>query len=82
MNFEPKSKISKFIGDKSAINIKIGDKKQAILDFIKQKGFAKTAEISDFLKLSPSRTRDYLRELVNEGFLTASGANKNRTYSL
>ena len=82
MNLEPKSKTSKVIGDKSAINIKIGDKKQAILDFIKEKGSAKTAEISDFLKLSPSRTRDYLRELVNEGFLTASGANKNRMYSL
>ena len=79
---EHKSKRSIIIGDKSAIKIKIGDKKQAILDFIKQKGFAKTAEISGFLKLSPSRTRDYLRELVSEGYLTTSGANKNRMYLL
>ena len=77
-SLEPK----KIFGDKSAINIKIGDKKQAILDFIKEKGSAKTAEISDFIKLSPSRTRDYLRELVNDGLLTAEGANKNRTYFL
>ena len=62
--------------------LKIYDKKQAILDFIKQNGFAKTAEISGFLKLNPSRTRDYLRELVSEGYLTTSGANKNRMYSL
>ena len=81
-SLESKSENSKIIGDKSAINIKIGDKKQAILDFIKQKGSAKTAEISSFLGLGPSRTRDYLRELVNEGYLTISGANKNRTYSL
>ena len=70
------------IGDKSAINSKIGDKKQAIINYIKKKGFAKTAEISDLLKLSTSRTRDYLKELVDEGYLIALGANKNRKYKL
>lgn len=68
------------IGDKSAINQKIGDKKQAIINYIKEKGSAKTAEISDLLKLSPSRTRDYLKELIDEGYLIALGANKNRKY--
>lgn len=70
------------IGDKSAINQKIGDKKQAIINYIKEKGSAKTAEISVLLKLSPSRTRDYLKELVDEGYLIALGANKNRKYKL
>ena len=49
------------IGDKSAINPEIGDKKQQIL---------------------ASRTRDYLKQLVEEGKLLAMGANKNRTYKL
>ncbi len=70
------------IGDKSAINFKIGDKKQAILDFIKSKGFVKNADVAEYIGLSPSRTRDYLKELVSDGFLLASGANKNRVYSL
>ena len=71
---------SEIIGDKSAIKIKIGDKKQAILKFIKEKGSAKAIEVSEFIGLSPSRTRDYLKELVSDGHLKTSGANKNRIY--
>ena len=71
---------NEIIGDKSAIKIKIGDKKQAILNFIKEKGSAKAIEVSEFIGLSPSRTRDYLKELVSDGHLKTSGANKNRVY--
>ena len=59
-----------------------GAGKTTVINYIKEKGSAKTAEISDLLKLSPSRTRDYLKELVNEGCLIALGANKNRKYKL
>lgn len=67
-------------GNKSAIKSKIGDKKQAIINYFNQNKCAKASEIASFIKLSPSRTRDYLAELVKEGYLRTEGANKNRIY--
>ena len=68
------------IGDKkSAINTRT---KQAILDFMKGKDFVKASEIAEAIDLKPSRTRDYLGELVKEGLIIAEGSNRNRIYKL
>ena len=68
------------IGDKkSAINLRT---KLAILDFMKGKEFVKARDVAEAIELKPSRTRDYLGELVKEGFIIAEGSNRNRVYRL
>lgn len=68
------------IGDKkSAINSRT---KQAILTFMKGKEFVKASEVAEAIQLKPSRTRDYLGELVKEGKIIAEGSNRNRVYKL
>ena len=71
--------------------IKIGDKKSAISERVKESIIAyltdnpegKTSEISEHIGLGSSRTRDYLRELLNEGVIeTAGSSNKTRAYRL
>ena len=64
-------------GDKSAINYK-----EKILEYLEEHTEARTQEISLYIVLKLSRTKDYLSELVEEGNIIANGANKNRTYSL
>ena len=57
------------IGDKkSAINIRT---KQAIVDFMKDKEFVKARDVAEAIELKPSRTREYLGELVKEGTIIA-----------
>ena len=71
---------NKKIGDKkSAINLKT---KQAIIAFMKGRGFVKASDVAVATGLKPSRTRDYLRELVEEGTVVAEGSNRNRVYRL
>ena len=53
-----------------------------ILDYLADHSSAKAAAIAEHVSLKPSRVRDYLRELIAEGRITAAGANKNRVYSL
>lgn len=43
-------------------------------------GDSKTSEIAELLKLSESRTRVILKELIADGKLTASGGTKGKTY--
>ena len=78
------------IGDKKSV-IKIGDKKSAINERVKKSIISyltdnpegKTKDISGHIGLGVSRTRDYLRELVDEGIIVAEGAsNKARIYRL
>ena len=79
----------KKIGDKKTA-IKIGDKKSAIknhnkeliIDFLTRNVSAKASEIAEILDLKPSRTRDYLSELIADGVIVAEGNNRNRTYKL
>ena len=74
------------IGD----NEKIGDKKsaikyktkQAIISFMEGKGPVKASQVAEAIGLQPSRTRDYLLELMQEGVIIAEGANRNRVYRL
>ena len=68
------------IGDKkSAINTRT---KQAILDYMKGKEFVKARDIAEAINLKPSRTRDYLSELIEEGLIISEGSNRNRVYRL
>ena len=77
---------TEIIGD----NEKIGDKKsainkrtkQAILDFMKDTEFVKARDVAEAINLKPSRTRDYLGELVKEGLIISEGSNRNRIYRI
>ncbi len=68
------------IGDKkSAINVR---NRQAIIAFIKDNGTVKASQVAAAIGLQPSRTRDYLSELIQDGIIIAEGANRNRVYRL
>ena len=77
------------IGDKKSA-IKIGDKKSAIslrmketiMAYLTDHAEAKASSIAEYIGLKPSRTRDYLNELIAEGIVAADGSNRNRTYRL
>ena len=76
-------------GDKKSA-VKIGDKKSAIsarmketiIAYLTDHSEAKASSIAEYIGLKPSRTRDYLNELVSEGIIVAEGGNRNRTYRL
>ena len=76
--------------EKNGDNEKIGDKKsaintrtkQTILDYMKGKEFVKASDVAEAINLKPSRTRDYLGELVKDGLIIAEGSNRNRIYKL
>ncbi len=79
----------KKIGDKKSA-VKIGDKKSAISTKVKETIIAyltdnpeaKASAIAEHIGLKPSRTRDYLNELISEDIVAAEGGNRNRTYRL
>ena len=53
-----------------------------IIEFLTGAVSAKASEIAEYVGLKPSRTRDYLKELISEDIVAAKGANRNRTYQL
>lgn len=68
------------IGDKkSAIN---EETKQKIMEYFEKYGEAKASDIELAIGLKSSRTRDYLKVLVEEGKLIAVGERKGRIYKL
>ena len=77
------------IGDKKSA-IKVGDKKSAIntrmkdtiIVYLTDHAEAKASSIAEYIGLKPSRTRDYLNELIAEGIVVAEGGNRNRIYKL
>ena len=66
-------------GKKSAIN---QIKKEMIVEYLTEHPYAKAAEIAEYIALKPSRTREYLCELVTEEIVVAEGENKGRIYAL
>lgn len=64
---------------KSAINAKM---KETIMAYLTDYAEAKASSIAEYIGLKPSRTRDYLNELVAEGIVVAEGGNRNRSYKL
>ena len=51
-----------------------------IKEFLKDNKEATTSQISDFIKLSPRRTREILKEMLADGVIISNGKNKNRVY--
>lgn len=56
--------------------------KETIIAYLTDHTEAKAASIAEYIGLKPSRTRDYLNELVSEGVVVAQGGNRSRTYRL
>ena len=56
--------------------------KQTIMDFIQKKRICSTAELSEQLGLSLSRTRALLAELVDEEKIAAEGDRRSRHYRI
>lgn len=72
-------------------SIKVGDKKsvikerakESIIEYLTDNPEGKTSDIAEYIGLRASRTRDYLKELVDEGIIEAIGtSNKTRSYRL
>ena len=98
INYDKKTKqhecaierISDNVAINVAINKKSGDKliaigennKQRILEFMATHSDVKSQEIAEVLNLGISRTKVYLSELADAGFIARLGANKDRTYKL
>ena len=67
--------------EKTSGNGKTADNKQAIIEFIAQKGITKTAEIADAVGLSQPRVRVLLSELIEEDRIEAKGVGRARVYT-
>ena len=68
-------------GDKKATAKTIAHK-QTILVYLTENIFAKSSDIADLLGLKPTRAKELLVEMVNDGLLMTEGENKNRIYKL
>ena len=58
------------------------ENRRKIMSFIADNKTSDSKSISKAIGLKPSRTRDYLRQLVDEGILEAEGKFKNRKYKI
>lgn len=56
--------------------------RRQIIDFIADNGISDSKTVSKAIGLKPSRTRDYLKQLVDEGILEVEGEYKSRKYRL
>ena len=58
------------------------ENRRQIIDFIADSGISDAKSISKAIGLKPSRTRDYLKQLVDEGALEVEGEYKSRKYKI
>ena len=58
------------------------ENRRQIIDFIADNGISDAKSVSKAIGLKPSRTRDYLKQLVGEGVLEVEGEYKNRKYRI
>ena len=58
------------------------ENRRQIVDFIADNGISDAKTVSKAIGLKPSRTRDYLKQLVDEGVLEIEGEYKNRKYKI
>lgn len=58
------------------------ENRRKIIDFITDVEISDSKSVSKAIGLKPSRTRDYLKQLVNEGFLEIEGEYKKRKYKI
>ena len=59
-----------------------GKVKETIIAYLTDYPEAKASAIAEHIGLRPSRTRDYLKELISEDIVAAEGGSRNRTYRL
>lgn len=55
---------------------------QRVLSFMADRPYVKSAEIADLLGMTQRGAQKVLNRLVSKGLVTASGGNRNRTYSI
>ena len=58
------------------------ENRRQIIDFIADNGISDAKTVSKAIGLKPSRTRDYLKQLVDEGILEVEGEYKSRKYKI
>jgi predicted transcriptional regulator len=58
------------------------ENRRQIVDFIADNGISDSKTVSKAIGLKPSRTRDYLKQLVDEGVLEVEGEYKSRKYRI
>ena len=58
------------------------ENRRQIIDFIADNGISDAKTVSKAIGLKPSRTRDYLKQLVDEGILEVEGEYNNRKYRI
>ena len=58
------------------------ENRRQIADFIADEGISDSKSVAKAIGLKPSRTRDYLKQLVDEGVLEVVGEYKNRKYKI
>lgn len=58
------------------------ENRRQIIDFIADEGISDSKSVSKAIGLKPSRTRDYLKQLVDEGILEPEGEYKSRKYKI
>ena len=68
-------------GDKLAINYGVIDKMADIVIYLETHPQSTSSAIAKLIDLQISSVKNYLKRLIELGFIVAHGANKNRTYS-
>jgi predicted HTH transcriptional regulator len=58
------------------------ENRRQIIDFIADNEISDSKTVAKAIGLKPSRTRDYLKQLVDEGVLEIEGEYKNRKYKI
>ena len=58
------------------------ENRRQIIDFIADNGISDAKTVSKAIGLKSSRTRDYLKQLVDEGILEVEGEYKSRKYRM
>ena len=85
-NFYPLASMNEEDSDKPTIKPKNRNRneenRRQIIDFIADNGISDAKSVSKAIGLKPSRTRDYLKQLVDEGILEVEGEYKSRKYRI
>ncbi len=69
-------------GSKTEKQNRSKENRRQIINFIADNGISDSKSVSKAIGLKPSRTRDYLKQLVDEGILEIEGEYKNRKYKI
>ena len=67
--------------DKTTSNITL-KQKEIIIQFAKENGKLKSADLLTLLNIGETRAKTLLREMAADGILVSEGGNRNRIYKL